>query len=116
MTKGIVSALNRTVEVENSNGTTSYVQNLIQHDASINPGNSGGPLFNLRGQLVGINTLKASQAEGLGFAIPIEICVPVLNKITKGLSLKRLILEFLDLMQRLQNTMTKPLKKMEFMS
>ena len=86
VTKGIVSALNRTVEIENSNGTTSYVQNLIQHDASINPGNSGGPLFNLRGQLVGINTLKASQAEGLGFAIPIEICVPVLNKITKGLS------------------------------
>lgn len=86
VTKGIVSALNRTVEVENSNGSTSYIQNLIQHDASINPGNSGGPLFNLRGQVVGINTLKASEAEGLGFAIPIEVCVPVLNKLTKGLS------------------------------
>lgn len=86
VTKGIVSSLNRTVEVENSDGTTSYIQNLIQHDASINPGNSGGPLFNLRGQVVGINTLKASQAEGLGFAIPIEICVPVLKKITNGLS------------------------------
>lgn len=86
VTKGIVSALNRTIEVENSNGSTSYIQNLIQHDASINPGNSGGPLFNLRGQVVGINTLKASDAEGLGFAIPIEVCVPVLNKITNGSS------------------------------
>lgn len=84
VTKGIVSAINRTVEVENSNGSTSYIQNLIQHDASINPGNSGGPLFNLRGQVVGINTLKASEAEGLGFAIPIEICVPILEKISYG--------------------------------
>ena len=78
-TKGIVSALNRTIEVDNS-----YMQNLIQHDASINPGNSGGPLFNMRGQVVGINTLKADGAEGLGFAIPIEVCFPILNRIQKG--------------------------------
>ena len=71
VTKGIVSALNRTLKVENSNGTVTYMQNLIQHDASINPGNSGGPIINSNGEVVGINTLKASDAEGIAFAIPI---------------------------------------------
>ena len=73
VTKGIISALNRTIEVENDNGTVTYMQNLIQHDASINPGNSGGPLINMSGRVVGINTLKASDAEGIGFAIPIVV-------------------------------------------
>lgn len=83
-TKGIISALNRTIEVENSDGTVSYLQNLIQHDSSINPGNSGGPLINSNGQVIGINTLKVTDAEGLGFAIPIEIVVPVMNKILQN--------------------------------
>ncbi len=68
-TKGIISAINRTLEVESSSGI-SYMQNLIQHDASINPGNSGGPLVNSSGEIVGINTLKVTSGEGLGFAIP----------------------------------------------
>ena len=68
-TKGIVSALNRTLKVDTINGQA-YMQNLIQHDASLNPGNSGGPLINLRGEVVGINTLKISGGEGIGFAIP----------------------------------------------
>lgn len=68
-TKGIVSALNRTLKVETNYGE-SYMQNLIQHDASLNPGNSGGPLLNLKGEVVGINTLKISGGEGIGFAIP----------------------------------------------
>ena len=83
-TKGIISALDRTIEVDNSDGTTSYLQNLIQHDSSINPGNSGGPLINSNGQVVGINTLKVTDAEGLGFAIPIEVVVPVMNKILQN--------------------------------
>lgn len=83
-TKGIVSALNRTIEVDNEDGSTSYLQNLIQHDSSINPGNSGGPLINSNGQVIGINTLKVTDAEGLGFAIPIEIVIPVVNKILKS--------------------------------
>ena len=71
VTKGIVSALDRTLEIQNQDGSVSYMQNLIQHDASINPGNSGGPLINASGKVVGINTLKATNAEGIGFAIPI---------------------------------------------
>lgn len=80
VTKGIVSAMNRTLEVENENGI-SYLQNLIQHDASINPGNSGGPLISLEGKVIGINTLKATEAEGIGFAIPIDIGKAIVNKI-----------------------------------
>lgn len=84
ITKGIISALDRTLEIDNEDGSTSYLQNLIQHDASINPGNSGGPLINSSGQVIGINTLKVPEAEGLGFAIPIEVSVPVLNKIIQN--------------------------------
>lgn len=88
ITKGIISALDRTIEVDNEDGSTSYLQNLIQHDASLNPGNSGGPLINSMGQVIGINTLKVAEAEGLGFAIPIEVVVPVLNKIIQNGSYK----------------------------
>jgi serine protease Do len=72
VTKGIVSALNRTLEVGGISDVN-YLQNLIQHDASINPGNSGGPLISMDCKVVGINTLKASESEGIGFAIPIEV-------------------------------------------
>ncbi|MBP3431557.1 MAG: trypsin-like peptidase domain-containing protein [Clostridia bacterium] len=72
VTKGIVSAKDRVVGVESDYGD-SFMQSLLQHDASINPGNSGGPLINAQGEIIGINTLKASQGEGIGFAIPIEI-------------------------------------------
>ncbi len=82
VTKGIVSALNRTLEVPNQDGSTSYMQNLIQHDASINPGNSGGPLINLSGRVVGINTLKATDAEGIGFAIPIQTGESIVNRLS----------------------------------
>lgn len=70
-TKGIVSATDRTIKVTKSYGE-GYMQNLIQHDASLNPGNSGGPLINLNGEIVGINTLKISGGEGIGFAIPVK--------------------------------------------
>ena len=68
LTKGIVSALNRSVETE-----TGVSTNLIQTDTAINSGNSGGPLINTKGEVIGINTLKASDgAEGIGFAIPVN--------------------------------------------
>ncbi|HEY5243593.1 MAG TPA: trypsin-like peptidase domain-containing protein, partial [Polyangiaceae bacterium] len=65
VTMGIVSAKGRTI------GAGPY-DDFIQTDASINPGNSGGPLFNLHGQVVGINTAISAQGKGIGFAIPID--------------------------------------------
>lgn len=68
LTKGVVSATNRTVQTD-----TGAQLNLIQTDTPINPGNSGGPLVNTKGEVIGINTLKLSSgAEGMGFAIPIN--------------------------------------------
>ncbi|MDD4815995.1 MAG: trypsin-like peptidase domain-containing protein [Clostridia bacterium] len=81
VTKGIVSALNRTLEIQSISGYTTYMQNLIQHDASINAGNSGGPLINSMGKIIGINSLKASDAEGIGFAIPIETATTITARI-----------------------------------
>ena len=73
VTKGIVSALDRTITVQDDQtGKPVTLSGLIQTDAAINPGNSGGPLMDAIGQVVGINTATASSAEGLGFAIPIK--------------------------------------------
>lgn len=83
VTKGIVSALNRTLEV-GSIQDASYLQNLIQHDASINPGNSGGPLISMDCKVVGINTLKANESEGIGFAIPIEVGQTISQQVISG--------------------------------
>lgn len=77
-TKGIVSAVNRTIKVSSSDGN-GYMQNLIQHDASLNPGNSGGPLINSKGEVIGINTLKISGGEGIGFAIPTKSFISLLS-------------------------------------
>ena len=80
VTAGIISAMNRTITVDNG-GVPGYMEDLIQTDASINPGNSGGPLINAAGEVVGINTIKVSAAEGMGFAIPINLCIPVVERI-----------------------------------
>lgn len=77
VTKGIVSALDRTISKENT------ADSMIQTDAAINPGNSGGALVNTRGEVVGITTLKVSdtQVEGLGFAIPIDYAAPIISNL-----------------------------------
>jgi S1-C subfamily serine protease len=73
VTKGIVSALDREITVQDDlTGQPTKLTGLIQTDAAINPGNSGGPLLNSAGEVVGVNTAVASQAEGIGFAIPIK--------------------------------------------
>ena len=77
VTSGVISGLNRAVRVDRSN----VIEDLIQTDASINPGNSGGPLLNGNGEVIGINTAKMQTAEGLGFAIPINLTKPIIEDI-----------------------------------
>ncbi len=73
VTKGIISALNREVSLQNDDGST-ISNKLIQTDAAINPGNSGGALLNMKGEVIGINEAKLSSnyIEGMGYAIPIS--------------------------------------------
>lgn len=78
ITSGIISATNRTIKIEENN-TVSYMTDLIQTDASINPGNSGGPLILPSGEVIGINTVKITTAEGIGFAVPINVVKPVIE-------------------------------------
>lgn len=80
VTQGIISGLNRFVGQVSGGG---YMDGLIQTDASINGGNSGGPLLNSQGEVIGINTVKVSSAEGLGFAIPINSVKTILEEVIK---------------------------------
>lgn len=77
VTAGVISAVNRTMTVDNK------VYNLIQTDAAINPGNSGGALVNRYGQVIGINTIKLSDTnvEGIGFAIAISEAKPIIDNL-----------------------------------
>lgn len=78
VTSGIISAKNRTIKIEEEN-KSSYMTDLIQTDATINPGNSGGPLIYPNGDVLGINTVKISSAEGIGFAVPMNIIKPIIE-------------------------------------
>jgi len=82
VTSGIISAVNRTIKLEENN-SVSYMTDLIQTDATINPGNSGGPLLLPDGQIIGINTVKITSAEGIGFAVPINVVKPVIESFKK---------------------------------
>lgn len=82
VTSGIISAINRTIKLE-ENDTVSYMTDLIQTDATINPGNSGGPLLLSNGNVIGINTVKITSAEGIGFAVPINVIKPVIDSFIK---------------------------------
>src|SRR2546429_6135723 len=77
ISSGIVSAKGRAI------GAGPY-DDFIQTDASINPGNSGGPLFNLRGQVIGINTAINPNGKGIGFAIPVDELKEVLPQLVSA--------------------------------
>ena len=86
VTSGIVSALGRTIQVNDPDCTQcgpkqqrTYT-NIIQTDAAINPGNSGGPLLDLSGQVVGINTAGTQSAQNIGFAIAVDAAKPTIEQ------------------------------------
>jgi serine protease Do len=85
VTCGVISALNRTLAIP---GERNY-NNLIQTDASINPGNSGGPLVSLHGKIIGINTAIIPHGQGIGFAIPANLCKNIVDQLIKNKSVTR---------------------------
>ncbi|MCT4396022.1 S1C family serine protease [Periweissella beninensis] len=95
VTQGIISAKKRTVAVTNDDGVQTGNATVIQTDAAINPGNSGGPLINLSGQVIGINSMKlasdsnGTSVEGMGFSIPSNEVVSIINQIISSGSVKR---------------------------
>jgi serine protease Do len=77
VTVGIISAKGRVI------GAGPY-DDFLQTDAAINPGNSGGPLFNMKGEVIGINTAIVASGQGIGFAIPINLAKEILPQLEKG--------------------------------
>jgi S1-C subfamily serine protease len=90
VTSGVVSALGRDIQVaDEQTGQPRQLRNLIQTDAAINPGNSGGALLDSGGNVVGVNTAVAGRAQGIGFAIPINIAKPIMQQALAGEELAR---------------------------
>ncbi|MDR1965491.1 MAG: Do family serine endopeptidase [Synergistaceae bacterium] len=84
VTAGIISAKNRTLQAADVN-----FQGFMQTDAAINPGNSGGPLINLRGEVVGINTAIVPYAQGIGFAVPVNMAKQIMSDLIENGEVKR---------------------------
>ena len=89
VTTGVVSALNRSINIGKQPGNQRILEGLIQTDVSINPGNSGGPLLNSQGEVIGINTAIMGNAQGIGFAIPINKAKTVIDDLIKYGKVKR---------------------------
>ncbi len=84
VTSGILSATGRTIDVGSG-----QINNLLQTDTAINPGNSGGPLLDTGGNVIGVNTAIAANANGIGFAIPVNIAKPIMEQAVAGQKLAR---------------------------
>lgn len=86
---GVVSGLSRSIDAGGQGIPTERLTNVIQTDAAINPGNSGGPLLNSAGQVIGVNTAVAENGENIGFAIPSNEVVPLLESVKQNGKLVR---------------------------
>lgn len=90
VTSGIISGTGRPVQAGDANGNSvETLTDLFQTDAAINSGNSGGPLLNMTGQVIGINTAVAQDAQGIGFAIPINATKGTLKGVLAGKGVQR---------------------------
>ena len=90
VTQGIISGIGRSISAGDENGANvESLNDMLQTDAAINPGNSGGPLVNAAGDVIGINTAVSTDANGLGFAIPISAAKGMLKSIIETGSAKR---------------------------
>ena len=84
VTVGVISAKERPITILDKSNQKRVYKNLIQTDAAINPGNSGGPLISLNGEVIGINTAVNAEAQGIGFAIPMDTVKEVLDDLIKN--------------------------------
>ncbi|KGA96338.1 serine protease [Alkalihalobacillus alcalophilus ATCC 27647 = CGMCC 1.3604] len=92
VTQGIISGTERSIPVDtNGDGQVDWHAEVIQTDAAINPGNSGGALLNIEGQVIGINSMKIAQSavEGIGFAIPTAIALPIIDDLERFSEVRR---------------------------
>ncbi|MFB6225210.1 MAG: trypsin-like peptidase domain-containing protein, partial [Candidatus Paceibacteria bacterium] len=83
VSKGIVSGLNRSITASGTFQEPQQLTNLVQTDAAINPGNSGGPLLDINGKVVGVNVAVAKQAQNIGFAIPSNTAIEMIEDFNK---------------------------------
>lgn len=90
VTSGIISGIGRPVQASSEDSSaTENLENLFQTDAAINPGNSGGPLLDLSGEVIGMNTAVAQNAQGIGFAIPIDDAKGLIDAVIKTEKVQR---------------------------
>mgnify|MGYP000367322836 CR=1 FL=1 len=84
VTKGIISGLGRPIVASGLRGDLQSFEDLIQTDTAINQGNSGGPLVNVTGEVIGINTAVAGQAQNIGFSVPINRAMELIDQIPEA--------------------------------
>ncbi|WP_078543280.1 S1C family serine protease [Litchfieldia alkalitelluris] len=95
VTQGIISGLNRSIPIDiNQDGVPDWHADVMQTDAAINPGNSGGALVNIKGEVIGINSMKIAQSavEGIGLSIPISIAKPIIEDLEMYNEVRRPVL------------------------
>ena len=115
VTNGIISGLNRLVEVSVKSSAGDWVMEVIQTNAAVNPGNSGGPLLNSNGEVIGVISMKLVQSsiEGMGFAIPMDYAMSHVKTLEEGKTIDRPLLgismlNVTDSWQLWQNRITLP--------
>lgn len=115
VTTGVISAIDREVAVTSETDGSLITNELLQTDAAINPGNSGGALLNLRGEVIGINSVKYSETsvEGMGYAIPSDTAIPIIKQlitreVVTGLDSAYLGISGVDVTQSVSETYNMP--------